>query len=94
MKHADGATTSATANSLSRWCLRALHQSCDSMLYNTMHSQQCDRPLGYARHQGPPPLRYSCIAPYCQEWILTAEEAGYCAYRQRFGAADSDSATA
>jgi hypothetical protein len=76
----------ATADSLQRWCLRALHQSCDSMLYNTLHSRAGARPLEYSRHQGPPPLRFSCIAPYCQEWTATGDGRGHCNYQKRFAA--------
>lgn len=79
-------TAQANGNSLQRWCLRALHQSCDSMLYNTLHSRAGSRPLEYSRHQGPPPLRFSCIAPYCQEWIASGEGTGHCGYQKRFAA--------
>lgn len=74
----------ATANSLQRWCLRALHQSCDSMLYNTLHTRAGTGPLEYSRHQGPPPLRFSCIAPYCQEWVASGDGCGHCGYQKRF----------
>jgi len=76
-------------NSLKRWCLRALHQSCDSMLHNAMHSRQGLEPLEYARHQGPPPLRFSCIAPHCEEWCAIDESTGYCCYRQRIAMASA-----
>ncbi|RIX49683.1 MAG: hypothetical protein D3M94_01425 [Rhodocyclales bacterium GT-UBC] len=84
MNHPEHHTPQATANSLARWCLRALHQSCDSMLYNHLHSEQGDKPLDYSRHQGPPPLRFSCIAPYCQHWQSDGEnsDSGCCTYRQ------------
>jgi len=74
--------TQATTSSLNRWCLRALHQSCDSMLYNAIHSSSGSEPLAYARHQGPPPLRFCCIAPHCQEWKCVDDNTGYCCYRK------------
>lgn len=82
MNKPDHHSLEATANSLARWCLRALHQSCDSMLYNHLHTEQGDKPLDYSRHQGPPPLRFSCIAPYCQHWQANSESSGCCTYRQ------------
>lgn len=82
MTQTESIPVQATANSLTRWCLRALHQSCDSMLYNHLHSEQGDEPLSYSRHQGPPPLRFSCIAPYCQHWQSSGEDSGRCTYRQ------------
>lgn len=72
-----------TTHSLQRWCLKALHQSCDSMLYNALHARQGDRPLHYARHQGEPPLRFSCIAPHCPDWVVSHAETGYCDYLRR-----------
>jgi hypothetical protein len=76
----------ATSSSLNRWCLRALHRSCDAMLYNAIHSSNGAEPLAYARHQGPPPLRFSCIAPHCQEWKCIDNNTGYCCYRKNLRA--------
>ena len=52
------------------------------MLYNAIHTSNGTEPLAYARHQGPPPLRFSCIAPHCQEWKRIDDNTGYCCYRK------------
>jgi hypothetical protein len=77
----------STNQSLTRWCLRALHQSCDAMLYNAIHSRNGSESLAYARHQGPPPLRFCCIAPHCQEWHAINDQEGCCCYRERLAKA-------
>lgn len=74
-----------TNDSLQRWCLRALHQSCEAM----QHRASQVSPTGTADyapiHLGPPPLCYSCIAPYCEEWSDEGDGQGFCRYEQMHG---------
>ena len=83
MSHVDCADPAASADSFNRWCLRALHQSCNSMLDHSQHLQADEQPVDYSCHQGPPPLRYSCIAPHCLEWVVSADSTGHCGYLKR-----------
>lgn len=78
-------TLTSTTHSLQRWCLKALHRSCDDMLTKArnMPAGIDKQPRHYRQHQGLPPLNLSCIAPHCQEWVETREGAGYCGYMLR-----------
>jgi hypothetical protein len=70
--------------SLKRWCLKTLHKSCDSMLFNALYRKQEERPPLHSRHQGLPPVQFSCIAPHCEEWSPEDTKNGTCAYQKRF----------
>lgn len=72
-----------TRNSLNRWCLRSLHENCDSPLHNLLHESAGIATLSLQRHKGPPPLMNSCIAPHCDAWSPLDAEHGICLFREK-----------
>lgn len=76
--------TETTTNSLQRWCLRALHQSCETMQHNATRATKAVDPATYSvNYQRQPPLNYSCIAPHCEEWSNEGDCRGFCRYEQQ-----------